>query len=646
MFGARVVALLLALATVAVFLPVARHDFVNCDDDVYVTGNAMVQQGLTAAGIKWAFTTFHGANWHPLTWLSHMADCQLFGLNAGAQHLMNVAFHAANTVLVFWLMRRVLGSIAPAAFAAALFGWHPLHVESVAWVAERKDVLSTFFGLLSLLAYVRRAQGPPEEAGRQLRLSVIFFALSLLAKPMLVTLPFVLLLLDFWPLKRLSAGYLFGPVMEEKIPFFVLTAASCVVTFFAQRAGEAVISLQALPLHYRLANAAAALAEYLCKLVWPVNLAMLYPYHPISAGELALALAVLAMITGGAWLARRKQPYWLVGWLWFVGTLVPVIGVVQVGAASMADRYTYFPSIGIFMAVALGLRAISWGDKFYPVLAMVPLIACTAVTEQQLGYWQNSETLFRHSAEVTQNNESALIDLGSTLDAQGLYSDAAAAYREALQINSGNFHVHLAFGKVLARMGRLEPALEEFHACQALAPDLSAAHYTAGGVLLTLGRLDEASAEYARASELATNEPEPHLELAKIGFLQGDDAKALGELRAAVRVQPDDYRCLMAVAHYLAASTNDAVRDPQNALVLAVKANDLSGNEQPEVLDVLGMAFAANARFTNAMDCASNALRYASATNAEAIQHRLDLYKQNEVWTESFRGMDSGGIDF
>ena len=379
--------LLLVLGTLAVYLPAAQHGFTLYDDGDYVTENPMVQNGLTWAGVKWAFTTWHAGNWHPLTWLSHMADCQMAGSNAGVPHCVNILFHAANAVLLFALLLRLTrlradasarqaGAIWPSAFAAALFAWHPLHVESVAWISERKDVLSTFFALLTLLAYTKavtsgKGQVTGKDTSRTFVMSpvtrhlsllpaLLFFALGLMSKPMLVTLPFVMLLLDYWPLNRIRSSEFgtrnFIKLLLEKWPFFALSAASCVVTFLCQHHGGAVATLENVPLDFRLENVPVAYARYLLKMIWPAHLAVFYPLDLLSGLEVAVAVAVLIAISGLAWRARRSCPYWLVGWLWFLGTLVPVIGLVQVGGASMADRYTYFPSIGIFLAVALGVR--------------------------------------------------------------------------------------------------------------------------------------------------------------------------------------------------------------------------------------------------------------------------------------------------
>ena len=371
MFRPRSIGLLLALVTLLVYLPATSYQFINYDDRLYVTENPIVNSGLTWAGVKWAFAGFHVSNWHPLTWLSHMIDCDLFRLNPAGPHLVNILFHAVNTALLFALVFRLTRKPWPAAFVAALFAWHPLHVESVAWIAERKDVLSTFFSLLTLLSYARYVQ---ENHRSSLWFALLFFALALLSKPMPVTLPLVMLLVDYWPLNRFSAGKgqsdspaapttrpsiadHWRSIFVEKWPFFLLSAVLCIITFLAQRQ-SAVASLAHVPLGLRLENVLTAYAAYLWKMVWPVDLAILYPLHghipwPLVA-ESAVFLAGVSMIV---WRERKISPWLIVGWLWFLVTLLPVIGLVQAGAQRMADRYSYFPLIGIFLAIAFSAQA-------------------------------------------------------------------------------------------------------------------------------------------------------------------------------------------------------------------------------------------------------------------------------------------------
>jgi tetratricopeptide (TPR) repeat protein len=633
------------LVTLAAYLPAARNDFIILDDNDYVTQNPVVQQGLTLAGVKWAATTFHSANWHPLTWFSHMTDCELFGLNAGAHHLVNALFHAANTALLFLLLWRLTESALPSLLVAALFGWHPLHVESVAWVAERKDVLSTFCGLLALLSHAKFAR---EKHRRSYWLALVFFALGLLAKPMLVTLPFLLLLLDFWPLRRFSWGALKGPLLREKIPFFALAAGSCVVTYFAQSAGHALTTLDRLPLSYRLENALVSVAAYLSKLGWPTRLAIYYPQAPIPTRVWVLAGAVLLLISCAVWLARNRSPCWLFGWLRFVGMLVPVIGLVQVGGATMADRYAYLPSVGLFAAVVFGLHGgcgrwpgarnlLGWG-------LLPPLVACLLVTERQLSYWRDSETLFRHALAVTKNNYAAHEILAVILELQGRYAEALTEYREVVRIDPAHYQMHLYIGEMLEKTGHPAEALDEIRQCLIKDPDQPILHCAAGRARAALGDFAAAKAEFAEAERLNARDAEPHLNLAEIHLKRGEDALAAEELRAAAQAEPHDINTLLKVARDLATNTNSAPRDTQDALALALKANDLSKNNQPDVFDVLGMAFAANGDFSNAVVCAQNALEFTPANNrkdAQSIQERLELYQKQQPWRQSFRATNA-----
>jgi tetratricopeptide (TPR) repeat protein len=662
----RLLALLLAFITLAAFLPATRFAFVNYDDNDYVTANPPVQQGLTWAGVKWAFTTYHASNWHPLTWISHMLDCTLFGLNPGGHHLVNVLFHTANTVLLFGLLLRLTGALWPAAFVAALFAWHPLHVESVAWIAERKDVLSTFFALLTLLAYAKfvaesKAQSP--KAKVFFALSLLAFAFGLLAKPMLVTLPFVLLLLDFWPLARVAGVRLkvagseqrnlqlatFQLQLWEKWPFFFLTALSCALTLVAQsqvvHGGAAVATLNMVPLHYRLENMPVAYVEYLLKLIWPSPLAVFYPLADrIPLARVAGAAGLLLALSGGVWRGHRAQPYLLVGWLWFLGTLVPVIGLVQVGGAALADRYSYFSSIGIFIIVAFGAnemaKKFSGGGKFLAGAALIVLASCLGATEKQLGYWRDSETLFRHDLAVTADNDIARNNLANALEHAGDLPAALVEAQAAVKLAPERAALHINLGNLLARSGRHPEALAAYSAAIQRQPREAGGHLGAGDELTMMGDYPGALKEFAAAARLETNSAAPHIGSARVFFMQGRDAEAVEELRAALRCAPNDAENLAAAARFLAVNENAAARDEPTALALASKATALSGANQPVYFDVLGMACAANGDFTNAEICAQNALTLARAMhlrNTEAIQQRLDLYKKNQPWRESFR---------
>ncbi len=639
----RLIALLLALATLLVYLPVTRSSFVNFDDDDYITNNPVVKKGLTGDGLRWAFTTWHASNWHPLTWLSHMTDCELFGLNAGAHHSINALFHSANAALLFVLLLRLTGALWPCAFIAALFAWHPLHVESVAWIAERKDVLSTFFALLALLSYVKFAR---ERCRRSFWLALVFFALGLLAKPMLVTLPFILLLLDYWPLKRISD---LKKLVVEKTPFFLLTTISCVVTFLAQHHGEAVRSLKSVSLAYRLENLPVAYATYLQKIFRPVDLAVIYPLPvKISALAVASAVVVLALISAGVWRERVRRPYLIVGWLWFLGMLVPVIGLVQVGGAALADRYTYLSATGIFIMAVFGCvdlaKRFQFPKMILPASAIGILAACLMLTEYQLRFWRNGEMLFRHAIAVTKDNDVAFVDLGVALDAQGRFEEAVGCYHQALQLAPGRFQIHNNLGNILDHLGRTPEALAEYQEAVRLKPDNAFLHNGTGQILVKLDRFDEAAAEFNEAARLDPGYASPHLELGKVLLKQGRDTEAVEQFRTATRLDPDNFQIIAYVAHVLAASDNPAVRDGKSALELAAHANVLTGGAQPPVLDALAMACAETGDFENAVVVGQGAVKLAAQVKLKdlaMIQRRLELYQNHQPWRESFRATNA-----
>jgi tetratricopeptide (TPR) repeat protein len=466
---------------------------------------------------------------------------------------------------------------------------------------------------------------------------------------MLVTLPFLLLLLDFWPFKRvgIDGGRMTSlwPLIVEKIPFFLLTAVSCVITFFAQRSGEAVVSLAKVSLLYRLENAPVAVVGYLQNFFWPTGLCAIYPMpETISALKLISSLTALVLVSVAAWRWRKTKPYFITGWLWFLGTLVPVIGLVQVGGQAMADRYTYIPSIGFFIAVvflAAEMAAKIQTPKIILTAAtLAVLLACILATEFQLPFWRNGETLFRRAVAVTQNNDIALINLGSALEAQGRFTDALSFYREAEKIDTHRYQLHNNLGNVLGLLGRHDESLAEYREASRLRPDIAFPRNGAGLELAAMGDGNTALQEFAAAARLDNHFAAPHLEIAKILFKQGNDIAAAQELRTAAQLDPENYQTLASAARYLAASENAAVRSGPDALAFALQANELSGHQQPMVYDILGMAFAANDNFTNAQICAQNALDLASAAamkNTGQIQERLELYKKNRPWRESFR---------
>jgi len=652
----RIIGLLLALITLVVYLPAGRHDFITFDDPEYVTENRVVQNGITAEGIIWAFTTFHASNWHPVTWLSHMVDCELFGLNPGAQHIVNVLLHAASAVLLFWLLLQLSGKLWPAAIVAALFAWHPLRVESVAWVAERKDVLSLCFGLLCLLAYAKHAQQFPvvsRPTGVGLKLSshywmaLLCFALGLMAKPMLVTLPFVMLLLDWWPLKRFGesnvAASSFRRLVMEKLPFFLLAAVSCLLTLLAQ-SSIAVVALENHPLGLRLQNAAVSCAAYLVKTVLPTNLAILYPLPKEIALDQAIAAALfIAVITVLVWHWRRQKPHLLVGWLWFIGTLVPVMGIVQVGGQAMADRYTYLPHIGLLIAVTFDISswavASSARTKAVAVTAGVVALACLAITTRQLRYWQDSETLFTHTLNVTKDNPVAHLNLGIALEHQGRIAEARTQYEAAARLDPNRVQVQNNLANVLDMAGETGLALEHYRMALQLNPNAPLAHLNLGSALVNLGRFDEARAHYEQARRLSPTDPRPPYLLGKMLLRQGRSQEAVSQFEAALQLDPNHLQTLVWFARTRAADLDPAARNGTEAVSLAERAVSITGGNDPFVLDTLAMAFAEAGRFHDAQQALQRALELLSTagdTNTAPLAERQKRYQTAQPYRESF----------
>ncbi len=663
----RFIALVLALVTLAIYLPVLHNGFVNYDDDDYVTNNRVVKNGLTPAGVHWAFTTFHAANWHPLTWWSHMLDCQLFGLNPAAHHLVNALIHSANAALLFGLLLRLTSLVGPSLVVAALFAWHPLHVESVAWIAERKDVLSTLFALLALLSYTRYAQKVASDKWQVARATrypapdywcaLIFYALCLMTKPMFVTLPFVLLLLDYWPIQRVAGCRLkvegsptpnrqpsnFKLLVWEKWPFFLLAAGSCVVTFLAQR-GEAVRTLKQVSLSLRLENAVVATATYLCQIFWPAHLAVFYPLpETIAPGAVFISAAALILISLTVGRSRKNDPSWITGWLWFLGTLVPVIGLVKVGDAAHADRYTYFPAIGIFIAVVFGV----WNQlrqpraqKFFIGASLAGLLACIALTEYQLAFWRDSETLFRRAIAVTENNSTAHLNLGAALETKGRADAALKEYRESLRLDPNSFETANDIGKLLFEQGRPAEALNYCQTAVRLKPDRATLHNNLGLTLEALGRLDEARAQFAEAARRDGTYAIPRFQTGRTLLKQGRDAEALPELFAALQIEPDNLQFLIFTARVLASDENPRGRNGEQAIAVAAKASQLAGSPQPVMLDTMGMALAEMKHFDEAEKIQQEAVelveKNSDQEDLELMRQRLKLYKNRQPWRESF----------
>jgi tetratricopeptide (TPR) repeat protein len=547
------ICLFLILVTFAAFWKVRNNEFINLDDDLYVTDNPHVQKGLTLRGILWAFTTMHAGHWHPMTWLSHLFVYDLFGLNPSGHHMVNLLFHVVNTLLLFLLFQRMTASPWRSGFMAALFALHPLHVESVAWIAERKDVLCAFFWMLTMWAYVSYVQKP--KLHRYL-LVVLCFILALMSKPMAVTLPFVLLLLDYWPLSRLQFDKSKNDnhrrtsilrLISEKVPLFFITAVLSWLTILAQWKGGAISTIGKLPLGIRIGNALVSYVMYISKMLWPKGLAVLYP-HPIMLPlwEVAGAALLLGMITVLVIRVGRKRSYSIVGWLWYLGTLVPVIGFVQVGIQAMADRFTYLPLIGLFMMIAYGVPDIlaEWRYRRAVLIASgsLVLLILMITTISQVKLWQNSVTLFNHTLKVTNNNSIIHNNLGVTLARQGKDQEAIVHYKKALEIEPNYADAHYNLGALLARQGKEQEAVTQFIETLRTKPDYAQAHNDLGLILTKQGKIQEALTHFTEAVRTNPNYAEAHFNLGIALLRQGKILEAIVYFNQTLQINPKDAR--------------------------------------------------------------------------------------------------------
>lgn len=547
-----IVGLLLTVTAVA-YWQVRNHEFLLYDDDRYITTNAHVLKGITPESVGWAFTSGYASNWHPLTWLSHMVDVERFGLNPAGHLLTNVFLHLLNTFLLWFVFNRITKNFWQSLFVAAVFALHPLHVESVAWAAERKDLLSGLFWMLTIWAYARHVERPSS-----LRLSLVctVFALGLMAKPMLVTIPFVFLLLDVWPfgrfqlpqqgpgVKNLFAGLV--PLVKEKIPMFILTAISSVVTYVVQQRGGAMSSVEGIALPVRLVNAIDSYIAYLAKTFWPANLAVFYPHYgeQIPLWQTVTSLVILAVVTMGVLRFIRRSPYLAVGWFWYLGTLVPVIGLVQVGAQAMADRYMYIPQIGVCIVIAWGMNELLLRWRYRKlVLSMAGTALCAALailSYRQIGYWKNTITLFEHTLAVTEKNWLAHHNLGTAYLRKNDYARAAFHFSKTLDIY----------------------------------PTIASTHHNLANALVALGKPDSARVHYEEALRLNPNFEEAQLNLGILDAQEGNIDAALKRYREAIRINPE-----YAFAHFNLALTLSQIGKFDEALfhlatVLKINPND------------------------------------------------------------------------
>jgi len=538
-----VISLCLVLAVLAVYGQVAHHGFVDFDDNIYITENTHVMSGLTPEGIRWAFTTAHASNWHPVTWLSHMLDCQLYGMDPGQHHLTSLLFHIMNTLLLFLVLRRMTGNIWPSCFVAVLFAFHPLNVESVAWVSERKNVLSTFFWMLTLWGYARYVERPG--IGRYLQV-LLFFILGLMAKPMLVTLPFVLLLLDYWPLGRIriwpeertqtdtdpSQRASVLDLVKEKIPLFALSAVSGIVTYLGQDSIGALRVLDDYPVSVRISNTLVSYAGYLKKMIWPTGLTCFYP-HPGDTLSLGLIIGsglLIACITGLSVYAAKRHPYAVVGWLWYIGTMVPVIGLVQVGDQAMADRYTYIPFIGLFIVLAWGIPRLFVRLPYRKPVSLVAaglLISALAVTAwYQTGHWRTNRTLFHHMLNVTSNNHIAHNGIGLVLANQGKTTEAIRNFKDAIRVKPNYDRAYINLGNIFAEQGNLDQAADSYEHAIACNPNNAKTHNNLAVAMTRQGKTTGAVAHFRAALRINPEYVNAHNNLGLALKAQGKDEAA------------------------------------------------------------------------------------------------------------------------
>jgi tetratricopeptide (TPR) repeat protein len=610
------------LAVGLVFGQVIRHEFVNYDDFDFVCCNSHLSQGVTAEGIGWALTYFHGHYWVPLTWLSLMLDFQLYGFNAGGHHLTNVLLHAATTVLLFLVLRRLTGGFWRSALVAALFAVHPLHVESVAWVMERKDVLSGLFFVLTLGTYASYVRKPFSLS--HYLLLVAFFVMGVMAKPILVTLPLVLLLLDYWPLGRLTfaatadispdrderQGRFTLPMrcFLEKIPLLLLVLVFCVATYWAMK--DVVVSKEQISFSSRIANALVSYVAYLTQLFCPVGLAVFYPHQGVAlpVWKVTGALVIFGCISMGVLAYARRYPYLLVGWLWYVVTLVPVIGLVQVGDTAMADRFTYLTQIGLYMALAWGVADLcrSWPYRRWicGVTAALVLVVLMGCAWRQTSFWRNSETLWTHTLACTSRNGSAHNNLAFALAEQGRLGEAIEHYREAINIKPDDAVVHFNLAVALGRQGRLDEAIVHYRKGMETKSDDADAHYLLGTALQSQGKIDEAIAEYQKAVEIKPDRADAHYRLGTALVGRGRFDEAIGQFGQAVQINPGytEAHNNLGSALFARGKFDEAITHYRQAVTLK--------SDYAMARNNLGMALARRGRFDEAISQFGRVLQF------------------------------------
>ena len=619
----------LLLCTLAAYEPIRHNDFVLYDDYGDIIKNPHINNGITRQSVVWAFTSMYSANWFPLTRLSHMLDFELFGANPVGHHLTSVLIHSAGSLLLFLVLLRMTAALWPSAFVAVVFALHPLHVESVAWAAERKDVLSGFFWFATILAYVYYTQRPNF---RRYTLVLATFALGTMSKPMVVTLPFVLLLLDYWPLNRLSLADRGLPIENhkskignwklaiiEKIPLLAMSAILSVVTFIAQQRFWAVNTLESAPLNYRIANAFISYIRYIQKTVWPGNLAVIYPEGEFASRAAWIVCAVVfVLITALCIYIGRRRKYVLVGWLWYVGTLIPVIGLVKVGSQAMADRYMYIPMVGLLIIAGWGFKDLVGNRRLLKtalaVLAGVVLLFATILTRNQITFWQSTLTLFERALNVTTNNTAAEINYADALIKAGRTDEALLHLREAVRISPLVFPIRLKFARALLYSGHYEEAIENFN------------------MLTNSGRVRQYKEAHSQVfGGLAT---------AQIRL--GRYEQAIENLNKVIQVDPENTAITNGLAWLLATCENSFLRNPVQAIALAKRACELTEYKDAYILDTLAVAYASAGKFNEAVTTAKQAVNIAENSKDKGqeklisdIQRRLELFKNGQPYIEN-----------
>jgi tetratricopeptide (TPR) repeat protein len=594
-------------ATLVAYEPIRHNSFIDYDDNTYITENPNVMGGITRDSVIWAFTKPYASNWHPLTWLSHMLDCEIYGLNPRGHHVTNVLIHAASSVLLFWALRKMTGATRPSAFVAAVFALHPVHVESVAWATERKDVLSGLSWMLTMLAYAHYAERPNF---KRYMLVVSAFVMGLMSKPVMVTLPFVLLLLDWWPLERLARKATLRHLAVEKVPLFVLSAISCVITVIAQQHGKAVATLEKIPLGDRIANMFASYTGYIGETLWPSRLAVFYPHHYASISNIAIitSAVILVLITAISIYTGLRRKYIAVGWLWYVGTLVPMIGLVQTGAQAMADRYMYIPMVGLLIIVAWAVKDLAANRPRLRIiaaaLAVAALSASFILTRIQVRYWENDLTLFGHTLKATENNAVAENNYGCALSKANRHDEAVLHLNNALRIIPTYATARHNLGKVLAKQGKLDEAIACFN-------------------------------EFLRQNG---DSAEIHYRLAVLSGMQGKYDEAIKHLGRTVELAPNNFSALGDLAWLLATAGEVTAEDADRAVKFARRACELTGYKAPRTLDALAAAYAAAGRFDDAVTTAEQAINTAKTQGrkdlADEIQNRTELYKTGQRYRQ------------